>query len=204
MTAHPSLPGRLAGPGIADLDVDRWPVRRTVRPYSTSYLTLDVDTIEAPDGTTHDRAIATPNDAIGVLAIDADDRVLLVQQYRHSVGRKLLEVPAGVMDVAGETPLETAQRELAEEADLTAQTWDVLTEAVVTPGYSTEGWTLFRATGLAAIADAERTVRHAEEADMQAWWVEFDEAIAAVRDGRISDVQTSLALLHEAARRSDG
>lgn len=203
MTAHPSLPGRLAGPEVVDLDVDSWPVSRSVRPYSTPYLTLDVDTIEAPDGTTHDRAIAKPNDAIGVLAIDDADRVLLVQQYRHAVARKLLEIPAGVMDVAGETPLETARRELAEEADLTAETWDLLAEATVTPGYSTENWTLFRATGLAAVAAAERTVRHAEEADMQAWWVDFGEAIAAVRDGRISDVQTSLALLHEAARRSD-
>lgn len=204
MTAHPNLPGRLARPDLADLDAERWPVSRTARPYFTPYLTLDVDTIEAPDGTTHDRAIAKPNNAIGVLAIDADDRVLLVQQYRHSVARKLLEIPAGVMDIAGETPLDTARRELAEEADLTAETWDVLAECVVTPGYSTEGWTLFRATGLAAVAESDRTVRHAEEADMQAWWLDFGAAVAAVRTGRISDVQTSLALLHEAARRSDG
>jgi ADP-ribose pyrophosphatase len=198
---HPRLPGQLAGSDLADAAVSRWRVQSSARPYATEYLTLDVDTIATPDGSAHVRAIVKPNDAIGVLAFDDEDRVLLVQQYRHSAGRRLLEIPAGVMDVAGETAEQAARRELAEETDLRARSWEVLAEAVVTPGYSTETWTLFRAWGLAAVPVADRTTREAEEADMQQWWIAFEAAVAAVLDGRISDVQTSLALLHEYARR---
>lgn len=204
MSDHPGLPGRLAGADLADAAVSPWPVKRSERHYETPYIALDVDTIEAPDSSAHERAVVRPNDAIGVLAIDDEDRILLVEQYRHSARRRLLEIPAGVMDIAGESAERTAQRELAEEADVRAERWEVLAESVVTPGYSTERWTLFRATGLSAVPEADRTERHAEEADMAQWWIGFDAAVAAVRDGRITDVQTSLALLHEFARRAHG
>lgn len=202
MNAHPDLPGLLAPALLADEQEARpWPVAETERPYESPYITLDLDTIVGTDGSEHQRAILRPHDAIGVLAIDAEDRVLLVQQYRHSTGRRILEIPAGILDVDGEEPLAAAQRELAEEADLQAETWTQILELVVTPGYSTEQWTIFRATGLAPIPKKRRTSREAEEADMQQWWMPFDEAVAAIRGGRISDTQTAVALLAEAAGR---
>ena len=196
-----SLPGSEAPADLADVE-DAWPVADTQEKYTSPYISLQVDTIVAPDGSEHGRAVVRPNGAVGVLAIDADDRVLLLQQYRHAVRRRLLEIPAGTLDVDGEGPEAAARRELAEEADLLADAWSVLLHLVVTPGYSTEQWTVFRAEGLGLVPDDERTEREAEEADMQHWWMPFDDAVRAVLAGRITDAMTVAAILAEQARRA--
>jgi ADP-ribose pyrophosphatase len=154
-----------------------------------------------PDGGEHERVIVKPHGAVGVLALDEDDRVLLVEQYRHAVRRRLLEMPAGTLDVDGEDELETAQRELAEEADLTAASWDRSLGMFATPGYSSEPWTVFRATQLSPVPHEERTDRKAEEADMQQWWLPFDAAVEAVLAGRITDAMTVAGVLAEQVRR---
>lgn len=204
-SGHPSLPGLLApdaaGAAVADTDA-AWPVSATTTAYRSGYLGVEVDTIVAPDGQEHERVVVRPHGAVGVLALDEDDRVLLVEQYRHPVGARMLELPAGTLDVAGEPPQEAAARELAEEADVMAATWDVLLSPVAaTPGYSSERWHLYRASGLQPVPEAERTVREAEEADMQQWWVPFGAAVDAVLDGRVSDAMTVAGILAELARR---
>ena len=88
--------------------------------------------------------------AVAVLAVDADDRVLSIQQYRHPIQMRNWELPAGLLDVEGEPPLEAAQRELAEEADLVAADWQPLITMHTSPGGSDEVIHVFRATGLAA------------------------------------------------------
>ena len=197
--AHPRLTGRVVTT-VRD-EVASWPVVSTTEHYRTDYVSLAFEEVRGPDGATHGRAVVRPNGAVGILALDDDDRVLLVQQYRHAVGRRLVELPAGTLDVAGETPQRAAARELAEEADVRAEHWTRLLSTVVTPGYSTETWEVFLATGLQPVDHAERTVREAEEADMEHWWLPFDDAVAAVLDGRISDTMTGLGLLAEVARR---
>ena len=137
-----------------------------------------------------------------MLALDDADRVLLVEQYRHPVRHRMLEIPAGTLDVEGEDALAAAVRELAEEADLAADEWDQELRLFATPGYSSEQWTVFRASGLHPVPHAERTDRVAEEADMQQWWLPFDAAVDAVLDGRITDGMTVAALLAEQVRRS--
>ncbi|NRQ51641.1 NUDIX domain-containing protein [Aeromicrobium stalagmiti] len=194
MTPHPSLPGRLADASIADTD-QSWPVARSESVYDTPYVTLRSDTIVDPSGDEHTRAVVQPNGAVGVLALDQDDRVLLVEQYRHPVGRRLLELPAGTLDVAGEEPLEAAVRELAEEADVIAAEWSSILQLLATPGYSTERWEVFLASDLRPVPEADRTVREAEEADMLQWWLPFDEALDAVLNGRISDSMTVAGIL---------
>ncbi|AWB92486.1 NUDIX domain-containing protein [Aeromicrobium chenweiae] len=194
MTAHPSLPGRLADASVADSD-QSWPVARSEAIYDSPYISLRNDTIVDPSGDEHPRAVVQPNGAVGVLAIDEDDRVLLVEQYRHPVGRRLLELPAGTLDVAGEEPLEAAVRELAEEADIIAGEWTSMLHLLATPGYSTERWEVFRATDLRPVPEADRTEREAEEADMIQWWLPFDQALAAVLDGRITDSMTVSGIL---------
>src|SRR5829696_1950988 len=137
MTAHPRLPGELAdGDSLTD-SPHAWPVSSSDVKYESPYVSLRVDTIVDPDGGEHARAVVQPNGAIGVLAIDEYDRILLVEQYRHPVGRRLLELPAGTLDVPGEAPLEAAVRELAEEADVVAEHWESILHLVATPGYST-------------------------------------------------------------------
>lgn len=194
MTQHPLLPGQLAEPGLADSTQD-WPISRSVSKYESSYVSLNIDTIVDPQGQEHARAVVRPNGAVGVLAIDADDRLLLVEQYRHPAGRRMLEIPAGTLDVEGEAPLDAAIRELAEEADVVAAEWQPMLDMFATPGYSTERWQVFRASELSAVPAAERTIRVAEEADMTQWWLPFDQAVDAVLAGRFTDSMTVSAVL---------
>lgn len=193
MTSHPRLPGRIAAP--VEAGDGTWPKVGSEVGFQNPYLTLTVDTIEAPDGSTHPRVVVRPRRAVGVAAVDEDGRILLVEQYRHPMGRRMLEIPAGLMDVEGEEPQQTAARELAEETDLVAGTWRELMRIAPTVGYSTETITLFHACDLVPIAEAERTEREAEEADMAHWWVDLDEAVAACLDGRIFDAKTVVAIL---------
>lgn len=201
MTDHPHLPGQLAGSILSDADAS-WPVTSSESKYESPYVSLGIDTIVDPDGAEHARAVVSPNDAIGILALDNEDRLLLVEQYRHPIRRRLLEIPAGTLDVPGESALDASIRELAEEADLIAGRWEPQLKLVATPGYSTESWQVFLATDLRPVPEADRTVRLAEEADMVQWWLPFDEAVAAVLAGRISDSLTVAAILAAQVLRS--
>jgi 8-oxo-dGTP pyrophosphatase MutT (NUDIX family) len=194
MTPHPHLPGQLAGSTLSDAETS-WPVSSSEMKYESPYVSLGIDTIVDPDGAEHARAVVSPNDAVGILALDEDDRLLLVEQYRHPVRRRLLEIPAGTLDVPGESALDASIRELAEEADLIAGHWEPQLKLVATPGYSTETWQVFTATDLSPVPEAERTKREAEEAHMIQWWMPFDEAVGAVLAGRFSDSLTVAAIL---------
>ncbi|MFI5427859.1 NUDIX domain-containing protein [Aeromicrobium sp. UC242_57] len=184
----------MADPEVADTD-ESWSVSDSVEKFASPYVSLRIDTIVDPAGDEHARAVVQPNGAIGVLALDDDDRLLLVQQYRHPVGKFLLEIPAGTLDVAGEKPLDAAVRELAEEADIVAERWESVLHLLATPGYSSEGWQVFSASGLSAVPEADRTDREAEEAAMVQWWLPFDQAVDAVLAGRITDSMTVAAIL---------
>jgi 8-oxo-dGTP pyrophosphatase MutT (NUDIX family) len=201
MTDHPLLPGRLADAGLADTE-QSWPVNASDTKYSSPYVSLSIDTIVDPQGDEHGRAVVRPNGAVGVLAIDDDDRLLLVEQYRHPVGRRMLEIPAGTLDVDGESALNAAIRELAEEADLVAAEWQPMLDLFATPGYSTEHWQVFRASGLSAVPTGDRTTRVAEEADMSQWWMPFDQAVDAVLAGHFTDSMTVAAILAAQVLRS--
>src|SRR6478609_7791940 len=123
--------------------------------------------------------------AVAVIALDEDDRVLLLSQYRHPVRSVLWEPPAGLLDIAGEDPLVAAARELAEEADLRARSWWRLVEFFTSPGGSDERIVVFLARDLSAVADADLYARADEEADMVPRWVPLDDAVAAALDGRL-------------------
>jgi 8-oxo-dGDP phosphatase len=123
--------------------------------------------------------------AVAILALDDDGRVLLIQQYRHPIRSRDWEIPAGLLDVEGEEPLHTAQRELAEEADLVARDWRALLSMHTTPGGSDEVVHLFLARGLEAAPEAHD--REAEEADIRIEWVALDDVVTAVLDGRMQN-----------------
>lgn len=142
--------------------------------------------------------------AVAVIALDEADRVLLLRQYRHPAGAELWEPPAGLLDVPGEDPVAAARRELAEEADLTATHWWVLTDYLTTPGGSDEALRVYLARGLAEVPHADRHRRQDEEADMEPVWVPLDDAVTAVLAGRVRNPSTAVGVLAAAAARARG
>ena len=121
--------------------------------------------------------------AAAVVAIDDRERVLLIQQYRHPIGHRDWEIPAGLLDIAGEPPIDAARRELAEEADLDAERIEPLLSVFTTPGGNDEVVHIFLARGL---RPASATfAREAEEADIRVEWVPLDDAVEAVMSGRM-------------------
>lgn len=140
--------------------------------------------------------------AVAILAIDENDRVLLIKQYRHPVRAREWEIPAGLLDISGEHPLVAAQRELAEEADLVASDWNVLSEFYTSPGGSTEAIRIYLARGLSATAEA--FAREAEEADMEWRWVPLDDCVDAVLARRVQNPSLVLAVMTAHASRARG
>lgn len=136
--------------------------------------------------------------AAAVVALDDEGRVLLIQQYRHPIRRRDWEVPAGLLDVEGEAPLDAARRELAEEADLAASRWDELVSIYTTPGGNDEIVHLFLARGLSAIAEAHP--RDDEEADIRIEWVDLGDAVAGVLAGRLHNGILAVGVLAAAER----
>jgi len=189
------LPGSTwrVGEALGD-SPESWPVTSTERGYDGSFVSLRVDTVDGPDGASFERAVVEHPGAVGVLAMDDEGRVLLLSQYRHAVGRRLLELPAGIRDVSGEDPVLAAARELAEEASVQASDWRVLLEIYSSPGVLDEHWLIYLARGLEVAEDSDY-VRVHEEADMSAVWVPLDEAVRAVLDRRLCDSMAAAALL---------
>ncbi|KAA0111493.1 NUDIX hydrolase [Mycolicibacterium sp. P9-22] len=145
-------------------------------------LALRLDEVQMPGGTVARREVVEHFGAVAVVALDDDDRVAMVYQYRHPVGRRLWELPAGLLDVGGEAPVLTAARELHEEAGLAAENWSVLVDIVSSPGFSDESVRVFLATGLSEIA---RPVAEHEEADLTLDWLALDTAVRHVLAGEI-------------------
>ncbi|SEB59885.1 NUDIX domain-containing protein [Microbacterium hydrocarbonoxydans] len=139
--------------------------------------------------------------AVAILALDDDGRVLLIQQYRHPIRHRDWELPAGLLDVAGEEPVMAAQRELAEEADLVATHWEPLVSSWTTPGGNDEEIHIFLATGISAADSAH--AREDEEADIRVEWVPLDAAVRAVLEGRMRNGILSIGVLAAAQRLRD-
>lgn len=140
--------------------------------------------------------------AVAVLALDAEERVLLIRQYRHAIAHRDWEIPAGLMDAPGESGLAAARRELAEETDLAASRWDLLLDLWTSPGGSSEAVRVFLARELRA---RERAfAREAEEAELVLRWERLDSAAGAVLAGRVQNAIAAAAILAALAARSTG
>jgi 8-oxo-dGDP phosphatase len=140
--------------------------------------------------------------AVAIVALDPDERVLMIRQYRHPVGRMLWEIPAGLRDVAGEPLQETAERELLEEAGYRAATWLVLADTFSSPGISTERVRIFLARDLARMPEAERSyVPEHEEAYLTLAWVSLDDAVARFLAGELHNGVTATGILAAYAAR---
>jgi ADP-ribose pyrophosphatase len=140
--------------------------------------------------------------AVAILAIDDEDRVLLIKQYRHPIGTSEWEIPAGLLDIDGESPVLGAMRELAEEADVVASEWFLLSDFYSTPGGSNEAIRIYLARGLSA--SDETFERTEEESDIETRWVPLDDAVAAVLGRTVGNSILSIAVLTAFASRAGG
>ncbi|GAA1671191.1 NUDIX hydrolase [Microbacterium lacus] len=165
--------------------------------YSGRVWDVRSDTVRYGDGEIVRQYVDHPG-AAAVVAVDAQDRVLLIQQYRHPIRHRDWEIPAGLLDVAGEDPLQAAQRELAEEADLAAQDWDPLVSVFTTPGGNDEVVHLFLARRLAPVGTAH--AREEEEADIRTEWVPLDDVVTGVLHGRLRNGILAVGVLAAAER----
>lgn len=157
------------------------------------------DTVRMPDGTSASREVVDHRDAVAVVAVTDDDEVLLVKQYRHAIGRYLLEIPAGVLDVEGEAAEQAARRELREETQHDVERLIRLTTVYTSAGWTNEQVTVFLGQGVTRL---EQPVHEpeGEELDLEVVRLPLADAVDAARQGRLTDAKTVIALLHVADR----
>jgi 8-oxo-dGTP pyrophosphatase MutT (NUDIX family) len=176
---------------------ESWPVASTADLFRDDWvMALRRDEIRTPDGAggTFRRLVLEHPGAVIVLALDDEDRVFCLRQYRHPARRRFVELPAGLCDVDGEDPVAVARRELLEEAGLEAAEWTHLTSTYSSPGISSEVMHFYLAQDLRPADRGDFVLEH-EEADMETFWVPFADLHAAVVDGRIGDGPVVLAVL---------
>jgi 8-oxo-dGTP pyrophosphatase MutT (NUDIX family) len=169
--------------------------------YVGKIFALRADEVRMPGGGTARREIIEHYGAVAIVALDEDRNVVMVHQYRHAVGRRLWELPAGLLDMGDEAPHLTAARELEEEAGLAAQQWHVLVDVDSAPGFSDECVRVFLATGLTEIG---RPDAHDEEADLTVQRVPLDEAVRMVFAGEIINSLAIAGILAAANTSEEG
>ncbi|MFC9930981.1 NUDIX domain-containing protein [Streptomyces sp. NPDC127190] len=183
---------------------EEWETRNTETPFVGNKTSVRTDEVVMPDGSVVRRDYQVHPGSVAVLALDEEDRVLLIKQYRHPVRQKLWEIPAGLLDVPGENPLHAAQRELYEEAHAKAEDWRVLTDVYTTPGGCDEAVRIFLARDLSE-ADGERFATEHEETDMEHARVPVDELVRRVLAGDVHNNCLVVGVLSlAAARAGDG
>lgn len=189
-------------PRLEDVE-ESWPVVRSTDLHRDDWIvSLRADTITSPahpDGEPFRRLVLEHPGAAVVLAVDDDEHVVCVSQYRHAARRRFVELPAGLCDADGENPLEVAKRELREEVLLAAADWTHLTSAYSSPGISAELIHYYLARGLSDVDRGDFELVH-EEADMEVFRVPFADLLEAVLAGRLTDAPVIVAVLTAHAR----
>jgi ADP-ribose pyrophosphatase len=176
---------------------EAWPVVSSQTRFEGRIVTAYTDTIQGPDGEQFDREVVRHNGAVAVVAADEHDRIFVLTQFRHPVAQRLVELPAGLLDVDGEDPLDAAKRELAEEAGLHAERWSVLVDLLTSPGILDERVRIYLAEGLSETAAPDGFEAAHEEADMGRHWTPLADVVAGILAGEVKDgltVSGSLAL----------
>jgi ADP-ribose pyrophosphatase len=195
-------------PGLGDEALaDSWaprPVVRSELAYHGAVWDIVSEDVDLGEGGTVTRQLMHHPGAVAILALDEDERVLMIHQYRHPVRMQLWELPAGLLDIPGEDPVVAAKRELGEEADLTAERWDLLAGWFSSPGGSDEALRLYLARDVHPVPEAERHTRTEEEMGITVRWVPLDRARDAVLAGRIQNAATVIGILSACAARDAG
>jgi 8-oxo-dGDP phosphatase len=174
-----------------------WPVRESRDLHRDDWIVALREDVVGRPGHPDDRfrriALEHPG-AVVVLAVDDDERVLCLRQYRHANQQDFVELPAGLRDAGDEPPVETAKRELREEAELAASSWQQLLATYASAGITTEVHEIFLARGLSEASRGDFEM-HAEEAEMEVFWVPMADLLDAALDGRVRQGPLVLAVL---------
>ena len=192
-------------PGIGD-EPASWPVVGTRDLHRDTWVVaLREDQVQRPGHPeeTFGRLVVEHPGAVVVLAVDDDERVCCIRQYRHAGQAVFIELPAGILDKDGEDPQVTAARELQEEVELQAEHWRLLLTSYPTAGITSELHHIFLARGLSYAGRGDFEL-HAEEAELEQLWVPFEELLDAVLDSRVREGPLAAAVLAYEVLRSRG
>ncbi|HEV7432816.1 MAG TPA: NUDIX hydrolase [Steroidobacteraceae bacterium] len=166
--------------------------------YEGRVITVNVETVRLPNGHVADLEIIHHPGGAAIVAVDAQQRVCLIRQFRHAAGGWIWELPAGKLEPA-EPPLATAKRELIEEAGVAGQVWVSLGDYVSSPGVFTETVKLFMVHGLET-----STIAHEAAELIEVHWVPLEEACTRALTGELNDGKTALGLLRAQAQLKSG
>jgi 8-oxo-dGDP phosphatase len=192
------------GPEVRDVP-EGWKVDSSAEHFRGRVITAVTDAVVMPDGEVVNRDYVIHPGSVAVVALDDQDRVLLIRQYRHPVRRLLWELPAGLRDVDDEPLHVGAARELSEEAGYRAATWHTLVDAFTSPGMTDERTRIFLARDVSLIPEAELDfVRRDEEADMPVVWIPLSDAVRRAMEGMIHNSQAVAGILAAYAASADG
>jgi 8-oxo-dGDP phosphatase len=188
--------------GITD-EPGRRPVVASTTRFSGRVIDVFTDEVQLHDHSQEpvERDYVVHPGAVAVIAMNDQDEVLLVHQYRHAVGATLWEPPAGILDVVEEDPLVAAQRELHEETNATAAKWRTLVDIFTSPGSSNEVVRIYLARHVTVDGDDGRHVRVHEELDMPVAWVPLTDIVQATLAGRVGNPLLVSGVLAAAAAR---
>lgn len=203
MSSQPDRPPMDTDDQPADVPM-AWPVAARQLLGEGAIFDLVRDIVVDPTGAQLRREWIRHPGAVGVIAIDDQDRIVLVRQYRHPSGLRLVEPPAGLLDVDGEDFVVAAQRELAEEVELAADDWRVLVDMFTSPGASQESVRIYLARGLSDVPSPDGFVADGEEAHMDIVRFDFDDVVSAVLDGRLQNPVLVAGVMAAAAARPRG
>lgn len=171
--------------------------------YRGKVLGLRIDSVRMSDGSVAEREIVDHPGSVVVVALDEADKVVFINQYRHPVRRRLDELPAGLLDVDGESALDAARRELAEEAGLAATDWHVLLDLHPSPGFCDEAVRVFLARGLSADRLEGFEPEH-EELTLSVRRVPLAEAVGMALAGTLTNASAVAGVLAAAQAEAGG
>ncbi|TDD19616.1 NUDIX domain-containing protein [Nonomuraea diastatica] len=184
---------------------ESWDVLQTKQRFDGHIIKVVTDTVRMPRDEAAERDYVVHPGAVAVLALDDQDRVLLIRQYRHPTRHLMWELPAGIRDVPGEPLVDTAARELAEEAGYRAATWHTLIDLRTSPGMSDERIRVFLARDLTKIPDEENGFVHRhEEIDMPVKWIPLPDAVEKALMGMIHNSPAVAGILAAYAASVEG
>ncbi|MEP6599313.1 MAG: NUDIX hydrolase [Actinomycetota bacterium] len=186
------------------MSTDQYRVIHSTQVFTGRVISVRTDELRMSDGAIATREIVEHPGAVGVVALDEDFNLVLINQYRHPVRGYLDELPAGLLDVDGEDPLLAAQRELYEEAALVAAEWNVLVDLYTSPGISDEAIRLYLARGLSDVDAAERFTPEHEEITLTVRRVPLAEAGQRALAGELSNASAVAGVCAALAAQAGG